>query len=100
MLETIITEAFFPTWVYFHKHSRFTGQREREGEWGYLFNYSWGKVFWTKNLWGVIPNGSTNDQTMPRWRRSFINDKCIFQWRLNLNTVHCGRLSLDHSIKL
>ena len=26
MLETIITEAFFSIWVYFHKHSQLTGQ--------------------------------------------------------------------------
>ena len=52
MLETIITEAFFSTWVYFHKHSRFTGQQEREGERGYLFNYSCGKSFLDKEFMG------------------------------------------------
>ena len=46
MLETIITEAI---WVYFHEHSRFTGQPGEGG--GYLFNSSWGKHFWTYNLW-------------------------------------------------
>ena len=31
MLKTIITEAtFFSVWVFFHEHSRFTGQQEKE----------------------------------------------------------------------
>ena len=41
------------------------------------------KFFWA--IYGeVILNGRTNVQIMPRWGRSFINDKCIFQ----LNTVN------------
>ena len=33
MLETIITEAtFFCIWVFFHEHSRFTGQQQRKWE--------------------------------------------------------------------
>ena len=32
----------------------------------------------------VILNGRINDQIMSRWRRSFINDKCILQ-----QSEHC-----------
>ena len=32
-----------------------------------------------KNYGQVVVNWSTNDQTMSRFGRSFINDKCIFR---------------------
>ena len=50
MLETIITEAFFFLWVYFHEHSRFTGQQGK-GE-AISLTPRGGKHFWTNNLWG------------------------------------------------
>ena len=37
------------------------------------------KLFWAKNYGEVVLNWRTNDQIMPRFGRSFINDKCIFQ---------------------
>ena len=49
MLETIITEAFFFLWVYFHEHSRFTGQQGK-GE-AISLTPRGGKHFWTNNLW-------------------------------------------------
>ena len=49
MLETIMTKASFSIWVYFRKHSRFTGQPEK-GEAISLTRYG-GKLFWTKNMW-------------------------------------------------
>ena len=49
MLETIITEAFFSIWVYFHKHSRFTG-KPGKGEAISLTPHG-EKRFWAKNLW-------------------------------------------------
>ena len=47
---------------------------------GYLFNSPWGTKFFGQRIYGkVILNGRTNDQIMARWRRSFKNDKYIFQ---------------------
>ena len=38
------------------------------------------KTFLCKNFFGkVVLNWRTNYQIMPRFGRSFINDKCIFQ---------------------
>ena len=37
------------------------------------------KHFWANKLWEVVLNRRTNDQIMPGFGRSFINDKCIFQ---------------------
>ena len=37
------------------------------------------KLFWAKNYGEVVLNYRTNDEIMPRFGRSFINDKCIFQ---------------------
>ena len=42
--------------------------------------------FGQKNYGEVVLNRRTNDQIMPRFGRSFIKDKCIFQLPLNLNT--------------
>ena len=50
MSETIITEAFFSIWVYFHEHSRFTGQLGK-GEAISLTPHG-EKLFWTKNIRG------------------------------------------------
>ena len=36
------------------------------------------RLFWEKSNWEVVLNRA-NDQIMPRFGRSFINDKCIFQ---------------------
>ena len=44
------------------------------------------KLLWEKNYGEVVLNRRTNDQIMPRFGRSFIKDKCIFQLPLNLNT--------------
>ena len=33
-------------------------------------------IFGQKNYGEVVLNWGTNDQTMPRWQRIFINDKC------------------------
>ena len=42
--------------------------------------FSWGKNFFGQNIYGeVILKGRTNDQIMPSWGRSFINNKCILQ---------------------
>ena len=41
--------------------------------------FSWGRNFFGQKFYEVILNGWTNDQIMPRWRRSFKNDKCILQ---------------------
>ena len=32
-----------------------------------------------KKLWEVVLNRRTSDQIIPRFRRIFINDKCIFE---------------------
>ena len=40
------------------------------------------KLFWANKIirgGGGVLNWTTNDQIMPRFGRSFINDKCIFQ---------------------
>ena len=37
------------------------------------------KLFWSKKYGEVVLNWRANDQIMPRFGRSFINDKCIFQ---------------------
>ena len=37
------------------------------------------KFFGQKKYGEVVLNWRTNDQIMPRFGRSFINDKCIFQ---------------------
>ena len=50
MLETIITEAFFSIWVYFHEHSQFTGQLGK-GEAISLTPHG-EKNFWTKDIRG------------------------------------------------
>ena len=45
-------------------------------------SFSWEdrKLFWAKKLGEVIVlNRRTNDQIMPRFEKSFINNKCIFQ---------------------
>ena len=44
-------------------------------------SFSWGEknFFGQKNYGEVVLNWRTNDQIMPRFWRSFINDKCIFQ---------------------
>ena len=47
-------------------------------------SFSWEKNFFlggggVKIYGEVILNGWINDQIMPRWGRSFINNKCIFQ---------------------
>ena len=43
-------------------------------------SFSWGNknLFGQNNYGEVVLNWSTNDQIMPRFGRSFINDKCIF----------------------
>ena len=50
------------------------------------------KIFFGKKTYGeVVLNRRSNDQIMPRFGSSFINDKCIFQlpvdliWKLNLH---------------
>ena len=44
-------------------------------------SFSWGdkKFFGQKNYGEVVLNWRANDQIMPRFGKSFINDKCIFQ---------------------
>ena len=44
-------------------------------------SFSWGdkNFFGIKNYEEVVLNWITNDQIMPKFGRSFINDKCIFQ---------------------
>ena len=42
--------------------------------------FSWETNFFVKKFFGEVAlNGRTNDQIIPRWGRSFINDKCILQ---------------------
>ena len=48
MLKTIITEAFSSIWVYFHKHSRFTGLPEK-GE-AISLTSNWGQTFLDKKF--------------------------------------------------
>ena len=51
-------------------------------KYGRIFSsFSWGdkNFFGQKNYGEVVLNWRTNDQIMPRFGRSFINDKCIFQ---------------------
>ena len=71
MLEIIITEttSFFAIWVFFHEHSRVTGQ-QRKGE---AFFYSlWGtNIFGEKNYGEVILKRGTSDQVMPWWGKEF-----------------------------
>ena len=50
MSETMITEAYFSIWVYFHEHSQFI--KPGKGDAIFLTPHG-GKLFWTKNLWGV-----------------------------------------------
>ena len=39
-----------------------------------------GTNFFGEKIYGeVFLNGKANDKIMPRWGKSFINDKCIFQ---------------------
>ena len=38
------------------------------------------KLFWAKKYGEVFLNWRTKDQIMPRFGRSFINDKYIFWW--------------------
>ena len=42
-------------------------------------SYEETNFFGKKNYGEVLLNWRTNDQIMPRFGRSFINDKCIFQ---------------------
>ena len=73
---TIITEAFF--WFTVMKIHDSQGITKDGG--GYFFNSSWGTNFFRQKIYGeVVLSGRTNDQIMPKWVRSFINDKCIFQ---------------------
>ena len=75
MLETIID---FSIWVYFCEHSQFARTTGKGG--GYLFNSSWGPNFFGQRIYGeVILSANSNYKIIPRWGRSFMNDKCIFQ---------------------
>ena len=43
-------------------------------------NFSWGdRKFFGQTNYEIVLNRRTNDQIMPRFGRSFMNDKCIFQ---------------------
>ena len=80
MLETIITETtsfFLSGFSFMNIHdSQDNRGRERLSFYSIL-----GTNFFGERIYGeVIPNRRTNDQIMPRWGRSFINDKCIFQY--------------------
>ena len=59
-------------------------------------SWGWrGANFFGQNIYGeVVLNGRTNNHIMPRWERSSINDKCVFQ-----ESEHC-KSSLEGSIKL
>ena len=78
MLETIVTEAFFPIWYYYFTDvhdshgNRGRGRRGEGGE-GYLFNSSRGKIFLDKELMAdgeVILNSSNLNTVNLHWKIS------------------------------
>ena len=76
-------KLFLSFWVYFHERSLHRTNQGRGA--GYLFNFSWEtNVFGQRTYGEVTLNGRTNDQIMPRWGKSFINDRCIFH-----KSEHC-----------
>ena len=38
------------------------------------------KLFWIKNYADIVLNEGTNDQIMPRFRRSLMNNKRVFKY--------------------
>ena len=90
MLKTIITEAFFFLSGFTFTSIHDSQDNRGKGEAISLTPPEEKNVFGHRIYGEVILNWRTNDQIMPRWQRSFINEKCIFQY-----PGHCKSLPED-----
>ena len=77
-METIVTEA--PFFLSGFSFTNIQDSQDNRGRGRLSLSPHGGQTFFGQIIYGeVILNGRANDQIIPRWGRSFINDKCIFQ---------------------